>query len=388
MAAFTTNRELLNVHFEGYKLSSSSLTRIRKTLADPVRIAKLKDDEFSYQHVRAHTLHNYLYCDPSSPYSVYWCDNEGSVIKGTLSNDVLSTQNVFSHSTSKVESWTNFTMSFLGNEMGVSCAGGDRIILFKREECPSTETAASERWCVLTSVTAGDSGEPVMIVTAGLGATGSHVDILCAQFSSSSGKEKAPTSKQGNVSVVYKWLRINLGVNSSVTGHVRAEDVVDHSVMCEIRSRSHMLYTAFQHEPTTMTTQLLLMTETTPTPTALSGPTESSRLQKKGTSEKRVLCGGSDSNGAGTGDKFEEPDRHCGLGYKDDESEKYQWSQTEEDVVISFQLQEDVTKKDVWCVMERGEVGVGLSDGKTLLRGELAHDIDPEGSTWTIDQNM
>ena len=384
MAAFIPKRELLNVHFEGYKLSGNTLTKIRIKLPDPVKVAKLEEDEFSYQHVRAHTLHNHLQCDPLDLYSVYWCDNEGSVIKGTLSNDFLVTHKVFSHSTSKIELWANSSLLFLGNGMGLTCAGDNRIILFKKEVCLSTETSTSEQWIVLDTVTAGDFGAPVMIVTAVLGVTGSYVDILCAQFSSSSRNGAAPVPELGNNPIVYKWLRIDLRVSPSVMENIKAEDVLGHHIMCEIPSRSQTLYAAFQQESNTMNTELLFMSETTP------GQTESSRLMMEETSENRSVCSGGGFNGGGgdDGDIFEEPDKHHGLGYKDDEGEVYQWSQTEEDIVISFHLEEDVTKKDVWCVIDRSEVSVGLSDGKTLLRGELAHNIDPEGSTWTIDQNM
>ena len=249
MDPFKPKGELLNFHFEGYKLSSNSLTHIGKALSDPVMLAKVGKDEFSYQHLRAHTLHNHLHYDPSDSYSVYWCNNHGSVIKGTLHHDAICTQSVFNLSIAKIEPWINFSLLFLGNKMGIVCAGDANIILFKIEEYPSTENtnSISEQWNVLSTLKAGDLGAPVTLVTAGLGARGHRVDILCALFSSSSNKETLH-EEQEDALVLYKWLRIDLKFNPSLTADIRTDDVFDDYVMCEIPSRTHALYSAFQHD--------------------------------------------------------------------------------------------------------------------------------------------
>ena len=70
--AFKPNRELLNANFEGYKLAEDALPSFSKDLAVGVSVAKLKDEQFSYQHVRACSLHNHLVMDPEEDSSVYW----------------------------------------------------------------------------------------------------------------------------------------------------------------------------------------------------------------------------------------------------------------------------------------------------------------------------
>lgn len=81
-----------------------------------------------------------------------------------------------------------------------------------------------------------------------------------------------------------------------------------------------------------------------------------------------------------------EPESHRGLGYSNGDA--YQWSQTESDVVVTFKLDSDVGKRDISCIIEPEELVVGLTDGTTLLRGELVHPVDPQASNWTIEGDM
>ena len=81
--AFNPNRELLNVNFEGYKLSESLLSHVSKELPEEVQVAKLKEEDYSYQHVRAYSLHNHLAVDPYLEDSVFWYTAEGNIQQGT-----------------------------------------------------------------------------------------------------------------------------------------------------------------------------------------------------------------------------------------------------------------------------------------------------------------
>ena len=133
-------------------------------------------------------------------------------------------------------------------------------------------------------------------------------------------------------------------------------------------SKSLPLYTAFQSHSTHSTQYLLFMSETTPTltsntaskdcdthPPASPPPTEDTNIDTKS---------------------------HFGLGYSTD---NYEWSQTDSEVVVLFEVAKGVTKREIYCVISRQELVVGLTDGTTFLRGELHDTIDTEGSTWTIE---
>ena len=88
--AFSPNRELLNVNFEGYKLSESLLSHVSKELTEEVRVAKLKEEDYSYQHMRAFSLHNHLAVDPYDDASVYWYTSDGKIQQGTYNVSVIS----------------------------------------------------------------------------------------------------------------------------------------------------------------------------------------------------------------------------------------------------------------------------------------------------------
>lgn len=81
--AFKPNRELLNVNFEGYKLSEGLLSHVRKDLAEEVQVARLKEEDYSYQHMRAYSLHNHLAIDPYQEDAVYWYTADGKIQQGT-----------------------------------------------------------------------------------------------------------------------------------------------------------------------------------------------------------------------------------------------------------------------------------------------------------------
>ena len=79
---FKPDRDKLNANFEGYRLGRSSLTCVSQSFSEEVRVARLKGEDFGYQHVRAFSLCNHLVVDPWDPDSVYWCAGNGSVLRG------------------------------------------------------------------------------------------------------------------------------------------------------------------------------------------------------------------------------------------------------------------------------------------------------------------
>lgn len=81
--AFKPNRTLLNVSFDGYKLSQDALTCVNQTLGSAVKLARLKEEQFSYQHVRTFTTHNHLAKNPWEDSSVYWYGEDYTIQKAT-----------------------------------------------------------------------------------------------------------------------------------------------------------------------------------------------------------------------------------------------------------------------------------------------------------------
>ena len=82
--AFKPDKELLNPHFEGYKLAEKKLDFVRKELSVAVSTAQLDNDQFSYQHVRQFALHNHLVLDPWDTERVYWYGENNTIFCGSL----------------------------------------------------------------------------------------------------------------------------------------------------------------------------------------------------------------------------------------------------------------------------------------------------------------
>lgn len=66
----------------------------------------------------------------------------------------------------------------------------------------------------------------------------------------------------------------------------------------------------------------------------------------------------------------------------------YIWSQTTDDVTLSFLVGNDVTKKDVDFSLAGAKIEIKLKDGKTLLSGDLEGRIDKDGCSWTLGDSI
>jgi len=93
-------------------------------------------------------------------------------------------------------------------------------------------------------------------------------------------------------------------------------------------------------------------------------------------------------------------DPHYGIGYKrKHEAEMLSdkrsamtnsgwfWVQSNSDITVTVHLPHDVTKRDIMCIIDHNHLVVGLTDGTTYIRNGLTGTIDPEASTWIIDQH-
>ncbi|KAF7246830.1 NudC domain-containing protein 1, partial [Varanus komodoensis] len=73
-------RQLLDPNFEGYKLSLEPLACYQVGLESPVAEIKLRDDQYTLDHVRAFGMYNYLHLDSWYQDNVYYVDQLGRVM--------------------------------------------------------------------------------------------------------------------------------------------------------------------------------------------------------------------------------------------------------------------------------------------------------------------
>lgn len=65
----------------------------------------------------------------------------------------------------------------------------------------------------------------------------------------------------------------------------------------------------------------------------------------------------------------------------------YFWQQTEEDVTVCVRLPEGTTKDDIRFKLTVDFLRVRVGDYAPLLDGQLFAPVDPEASTWTIQDD-
>ena len=78
------DRDKLNANFDGYKLSETSIPCVSRALTSRVNVTRLKEDQFSFQHVRSFSLHNHLVLDPWDQSSVYWYAEDCTIQQAKL----------------------------------------------------------------------------------------------------------------------------------------------------------------------------------------------------------------------------------------------------------------------------------------------------------------
>ncbi|MGH0174246.1 UNVERIFIED_CONTAM: hypothetical protein FKN15_008439 [Acipenser sinensis] len=78
------NKLLLDPKFESYRLSLDPLPIYNIELDAAVAEVKLRDDQYTLDHMRAFGMYNYLHCDPWYEDSVYYIDQLGRILNLTV----------------------------------------------------------------------------------------------------------------------------------------------------------------------------------------------------------------------------------------------------------------------------------------------------------------
>uniref|UniRef100_A0A4X2LHW3 NudC domain containing 1 n=1 Tax=Vombatus ursinus TaxID=29139 RepID=A0A4X2LHW3_VOMUR len=81
-------RPLLDPRFEGYKLSLEPLPCYQLELDSAVAEVKLRDDQYTLDHMRAFGMFNYLHCDSWNQDNIYFVDQLGRIMNLTVTLDM------------------------------------------------------------------------------------------------------------------------------------------------------------------------------------------------------------------------------------------------------------------------------------------------------------
>ncbi|XP_076865906.1 nudC domain-containing protein 1 [Brachyhypopomus gauderio] len=330
------NKQMLDPSFESYRLSLDSIPCYTVQLDAAVAEVKLKDTQYTLDHMKAFGMYNYLHIDPWYEESVYFVDCKGRVLNLTVTLDTalgkprevfrmdLDAGSVEGERLCASLSLTSATWAALSD-------GAGTLILLRTSK---RGESSHLKW---EPVFSESLGEPFTIlhsachVQAGVHA----VELLLLRL------QKDPDDTRGSgFSTSLEWLTVTNSAGVEKKYEVRKRRLM--------KGKSVPHYAAL--EP-----------------------------QGKGlmvASEKPFVF--EQVDGVPLEESPVEP-------MEVDSSEPvYVWQQTAEDVTVCMRLPEGTGKGDVRFELSADRLCVGLRDGEPLLQGPLFAPVDAEASTWTI----
>ncbi|XP_032078955.1 nudC domain-containing protein 1 [Thamnophis elegans] len=333
-------RLLLDPRFEGYKLSLEPLACYQVGLDSPVAEVKLRDDQYTLEHMRAFGMYNYLHLDSWYQDNVYYVDQLGRVmnLSVTLDTALKKPREVFRLPADLLACDNRLCASlhFTSPTWVTLSDGTGRLYLIQTGK---RDDGSCEKWEILFS----EEFETPFIIVHSLSfvQSGVHsVGVLLLRI------EKDELDAQGSgFHVSLEWVTI---VNTSKEG----EEVYEVSKRRVLQGKSVPHYAALEPDGNG-----LMVISYKPYTFLQNGETKQDENEKEKTEANR-----------------KEP--------------LYYWQQTEDDLTITFRLHENFTKEDIHVSFSPNHLSVALKDPQfPILKGDLFSLIDHESSTWIIKEN-
>nr|XP_056710234.1 nudC domain-containing protein 1 [Euleptes europaea] len=333
-------RLLLDPKFEGYKLSLEPLACYQAPLESPVAEVRLRDEQYTLEHMRAFGMYNYLQLDSWHQDNVYYVDQLGRVmnLSVTLDTALKKPREVFRlpADLTACDNRLCASMHFASSTWVTLSDGTGRLYLLrtgKRGE------GASEKWEILFNE---EFGSPFVVVhSVSCVTSDSHsISVLLLRV------EKDELDVQGSgFHVSLEWVTISKAAKEGVQEYEVSKRWV-------LQGKSVPHYAAI--EPSG---EGLMVVSYKPF-----------AFIKQNCENKH------EENGKGKEEEKKEP--------------LYYWQQSEEDLTVTFRLPEEFIKEDVQIRFSPDSISVALKDPLLpLLEGTLYSSIDHESSAWIIKEN-
>ncbi|XP_062291954.1 nudC domain-containing protein 1 [Scomber scombrus] len=331
------NRELLDPNFESYRLSLDAIPTYNVELDAAVEEVKLKDTQYTLEHMRAFGMYNYLHLDPWYEDSVLFVDCKGRVLSlaVTLDTALGKPREVYriTADSSECEDRLCASLSLTSATWAALSDGTGRLYLLRTGK---RGDSSHTKWEPLFTE---DMEGPFTIlhsishVQAGV----HNMEVLLLRI------EKDPEETKGSgYSVSLQWITV---ANTTGQGQEKKYEVKKRRVL---RGKSVPHYAAV--EP-----------------------------QGKGlmvASEKPFVFTHVD------GRPVERPNPEPMEVEKTDPI--YFWQQTAEDITVCVRMPEGITKEEVQFRLTPDNVSIGVQGFPPLLKGQLYASVDPEASAWII----
>ncbi|XP_006830708.1 PREDICTED: nudC domain-containing protein 1 [Chrysochloris asiatica] len=328
-------RPLLDPRFEGYKLSLEPLPCYQLELDAAVAEVKLRDDQYTLEHMNAFGMYNYLHCDSWYQDSVYYIDNLGRIMNLTVMLDTA-----------------------LGKPREVFRLPADLTVCDNR-------LCASIHFTSLTWVTLSDGTGRLYLIATG------------ERGNNASGKWEIMFNEElGNPFIIIHSISLLKDEEHSIaTLLLRIEKE-------ELNMKGSGFYVSLEwvtiskrnkdHKKYEITKRDILHGNTVPHYAAFEP-------DGNGLMIVSYKC----FQFVHTGQDREESEVEMSEKVKEP---LYYWQQTEEDLTVMIRLPEDTTKEDIQVQFLPDNISIVLN-GQLFLEGKLYSSIDRDSSTWIIKEN-
>ncbi|XP_022440288.1 nudC domain-containing protein 1 isoform X2 [Delphinapterus leucas] len=329
-------RPLLDPRFEGYKLSLEPLPCYQLELDAAVAEVKLRDDQYTLEHMHAFGMYNYLHCDSWYQDSVYYVDSLGRIMNLTVMLDTAlgKPREVFRLPTDLIayDNRLCASMHFTSSTWVTLSDGTGRLYLIGTGE---RGNSASEKWEIMFNE---ELGNPFIIIHS--------ISLLKAEEHSIATLllriEKEELDMKGSgFYVSLEWVTINKKSKDKKKYEITKRNI--------LRGKSVPHYAAIEPNGN----GLMIVSYKSFTFVQVGQNLEESKDEDMS-------------------EKIKEP--------------LYYWQQTEDDLTVTISLPEDCTKEDIQIQFLPDHVNVVLK-GQRFLEGNLYSSIDHESSTWIIKEN-
>lgn len=328
-------RPLLDPRFEGYKLSLEPLPCYQLELDAAVAEVKLRDDQYTLEHMHAFGMYNYLHCDAWYQDSVYYIDNLGRIMNLTVMLDTAlgKPREVFRLPTdvTACDNRLCASLHFTSPSWVTLSDGTGRLYVIGTGD----RGHSPEKWEIMFNE---ELGNPFIIIhsISLLKAEEHSVAILLLRI------EKEELDMKGSgFYVSLEWVIVSKKKEDS-----KKYEITKHHVL---RGKSVPHYAAIEPNG--------------------NGLMIASYKSFKVVSVDQDLEESMDEDRP---EKIKEP--------------LYYWQQTEDDLTVTVRLPEGSTKDDIQIQLLPDNINIKLKDIQ-VVEGKLYSSIDHEGSTWTIKEN-
>ncbi|XP_018605755.2 nudC domain-containing protein 1 [Scleropages formosus] len=339
--SLNVKRQLLDPNFESYRLSLDPLPTYTVELDAAVAEVKLKDSQYTLDHVRAFGMYNYLHIDPWYEDSVYFVDCKGRVLNLTVTLDTAlgKPKEVFRlpMDRSSCENHLCASLSFASATWAALADGTGKLYLLRTSK---RGDSAHTRWEPLFTK---DLGEPFILIhsLSHVRAGFLSVELLLLRI-----QQDQLESRGSGFSVFLEWLTVT---SSSEQGPERKYEVTKSRVL---RGGSVPHYAAVEPQGR----GLMVASEK---------PFQFTHVD---------------------GEPLQDPGPEA-MEVEEKADPIYFWQQTAEDITVSIRLPEGTTKDGVMFQLSADHIMVGVQNYSPLIEGQLHSLVDPEASTWILKDN-